>query len=118
MYFNAIRKHNEILSIVSKKKIKKKRITTIEEDKEISEFLLPEGEFERPLTQPISPQAPRDLEYEDKRKRVKKYISSITLTSDYYLSARSQFRKRTFKPIKHMHNMLIEERLNISIDMM
>jgi hypothetical protein len=71
VYFNAIRKHNEILSLVSKKKGKTKRNTIHEEEKIISDFLVPDIGLQRPSTEPISPQAPRDLEYEDKRKRVK-----------------------------------------------
>lgn len=45
----------------------------------------------------ISPVVNKELEYFEKRKRVKRYIDSINIKSEYYNNSRLKFRKRTFK---------------------
>lgn len=53
-----------------------------------------------------SPVVNKNLELDEKRKRVRKYNNATNMKSEYYAEARVNFRKRTFKKIKDMGKFL------------
>lgn len=134
IFFNAIRKHNEIFDLTHKNKNKKSDLSSEEsKDKQMANSEFDSIEYEEcngelsdevnelPMILPIkfetksnsvsrlssprsqkqkisiSPVINKELEYFEKRKRVKRYIDSINIKSEYYRESRLKFRKRTFK---------------------
>lgn len=159
IFFNAIRKHNELLDLMKKSinqtsaksavdetssatsheeakcpkvKISALDLTNLCLKREIS-YDNSENRFLSPAMSPIkgktrdcfsperkqlcaSPVVYKELEYSDKRERVKRYIDSINLRSEHYKQARLYFRRRTFKQIKDMNNNLVEDQMFMNLD--
>lgn len=117
IFFNAIRKHNELLDIMHNKDREtsekifenasdagymsndpldtsgtQSQYLTVGPSKSRSQVSSPER---KKLC--ASPVVNKDLEYAEKKARVKRYIDSINVKSDYSIKSKMMFRNRTFK---------------------
>ena len=159
IFFNAIRKHNEIIDLhvkISQREESKIFDKAIEEEDSSDEA---QGSSKQKFTSPIhmkslslispaiketclkfenlslinrsnldtlnltdkkqlyiSPNVNKEIEYEDRKARMKRYFSSTTMKSDYFITSKQQFRKRTFKKTRDMNNKLIQDSIFMFID--
>jgi len=135
IFFNAIRKHNEILELIQPDEDTKsadpfENCNELEINQDYVEadsnsWIISgskSGEFGSigspgaKQTLSISPLLHKEIEFADKRSRLKRYLESINLTSKYYLENKLKFRKRTFKHDKDINNHLIQDTLTIYLD--
>ena len=64
----------------------------------------------------ISPNVNKEIEYDDRKARMKRYFSSTTMKSDFYINSKQKFRRRTFKRSKDMNAKLVQDTVFIFID--
>mmetsp|Transcript_36923 Transcript_36923/g.36533 ORF Transcript_36923/g.36533 Transcript_36923/m.36533 type:complete len:216 (+) Transcript_36923:174-821(+) len=140
IFFNAIRKHNEILDLKKQEKTiredlfedikisiqspSRTRTSVIEhhdsefldsKTQRMTEFGLKLPSIKKKMLS-FSPVVSHEIGKKERKKRLVQYTSSVDLESEYYQEKKETFQKRTFKREKDMHNFLVPDTLFLHIE--
>ncbi|CAI2375139.1 unnamed protein product [Moneuplotes crassus] len=140
IFFNAIRKHNEILDLKKQEKTiredlfedikiniqspSRTRTSVIEhhdsefldsKTQRMTEFGLKPPSIKKKMLS-FSPVVSHEIGKKERKKRLVQYTSSVDLKSEYYQEKKETFQKRTFKREKDMHNFLVPDTLFLHIE--